>query len=67
MTGRAALLAAIVPLIMATHPAAHQHVRYCQRSDWGATQEWHGRWYLCNPDGRRFRWYRMPPGRNMAS
>jgi hypothetical protein len=44
----------------------HHHVRTCPVSDWGATAEHGGRWYICQPAGHGFTWQALP-GRQMAS
>lgn len=46
--------------------ATAHHPRYCTIRDWGNTEEYHGKWYICNPDGHRFTWQPLP-GRQMGS
>jgi hypothetical protein len=64
-----AILLAVVLLLghHAAHHAVHHHPRACSVRDWGNTQEYHGKWYICNPYGKGFAWLRMPPGRQLPS
>jgi hypothetical protein len=46
--------------------ASHHSPRSCTIRDWGNTEEYHGKWYICNPSGKGFTWQHLP-GRQMAS